>query len=234
MNPITSAFSRPFRLISNGSFPRRIGEGVSLPPWSWRVAALAVAVSFAGGWGLETLRHSVWRLCQADVLFPALVDSIPALCCLFYLARRADTTVGKVFGLTGTRFGKVLVSGVVLFVLEWFLMAVTAVTLACLGFQAEPESENAGSVLLFLDMTIWAPLCEELAFRGLLYTSLRTRMGVAPSIALTAAGFALAHAPCPPDKAAALFVDALLSSLWYERTRSLWPNIISHSLNNLL
>ncbi len=33
--------------------------------------------------------------------------------------------------------------------------------------------------------------------------------------------------------AGASVVPAVLSSLWYERTRSLWPNIIAHSLHNL-
>jgi len=59
-------------------------------------------------------------------------------------------------------------------------------------------------------------------------------LGIASSIVGTAAAFALAHTPCSFDKVAVLSVDALLSSFWYERTRSLWPNIISHSLNNVI
>jgi membrane protease YdiL (CAAX protease family) len=207
---------------------------VSVPPWSWRVAALAVAVSFAGYWGLEALRHSAGRLWQGDVVFPDLVDSTPALCCLLYLAGRADTSVGKMFGLAGTRLRTVLVSAAGWAALEFLLTAITADVAGRLGCKPEPESENAVSVLLRLDMIILGPVCEELLFRGLLYTSLRTRLSIAPSIIVTAAAFALAHAPCSLNKLAALFVPALLSSFWYERTRSLWPNIISHSLNNLL
>jgi len=234
MNPITSTLSKPFRLISNGSFPRRIGNGASLPPWSWRVAALAVVVSFAGCSGLQELLGSVWRLRQSDLLSPALVFSIPTLCCLGYLTRRAETTVGKLFGLGGIRFGDVLLSGLLLFVLEVLLMAAASAVLARMGCEGESDRATISSAFLVVDMTVWAPLCEELTFRGLLYTSLRTRLGVISSIVITAAAFALAHVPCSFHEAAVLFTDALLSSLWYERTRCLWPNIISHSLTNII
>jgi membrane protease YdiL (CAAX protease family) len=234
MNPIVSIFSRPFHLVSNGSFPRRIGDGVSVPPWSWRAAALAVAVSSAGIWGVEALRQSVLWSWQVDVLFPGLVESALGLGCLMYLGRRAGTSVAKLFGLTGTPLRKVLVSAAGLGVLEYLLLLATVSMLYGLGCKVEPESESVVSVYVRLDMVTWAPLCEELLFRGLLYTALRTRLSIAPSIVLTAAAFALSHSSCPLDKLVALFVPALLTSFWYERTRSLWPGIITHSLNNLL
>lgn len=232
MNPIISTVSKPFRLISNGSLPRRLGEGVSLPPWSWRVAAVVMVVSFAGYLGLETLRLRVGGLWQRVVIFPALADSIPALCCWLYLARRAKMSAGQVFGLTGIRLGPVLVSAAGLAVLELFLTAATGIALGGWG-NAGSERHQAVSLFTALDMVLWAPLCEELLFRGLLYSSLRTRLGIASATVLTAAAFALMH-PYPLSAQGALFVSALLSSLWYERTRCLWPCIISHFLNNLL
>lgn len=54
------------------------------------------------------------------------------------------------------------------------------------------------------------------------------------SAVITATAFALVHGPSTFHKAGVLFVDASLNSIWYERTRSLWPNIISHSLQNTL
>src|SRR5262249_57026189 len=44
-----------------------------------------------------------------------------------------------------------------------------------------------------VDSVIWAPLGEEVAFRGVLYPALRSRFGVAPATAVSAAIFALAH-----------------------------------------
>jgi CAAX protease family protein len=84
-----------------------------------------------------------------------------------------------------------------------------------------------------LDTVVWAPLMEEIAFRGVLYASLRTKLGVGPSAVLSAGGFALVH-----GYEAIGFVSVLWSGIiWalaYERTRSLWPGILAHSINNLL
>ena len=90
------------------------------------------------------------------------------------------------------------------------------------------------SFFAFTDATVWAPLCEELWFRALLYTSLRTRLGVAPSAVVTAALFTSIHGLESLVSVVAFFLPALLSSLWYERARSLWPNVIAHSLMNTL
>jgi membrane protease YdiL (CAAX protease family) len=90
------------------------------------------------------------------------------------------------------------------------------------------------SFFAFTDTTIWTPVCEELTFRGLLYTSLRTRLGAVPAGTATAAAFTLMHRPDSAGAVAYFFFPAVLGSLWYERTRSLWPNIISHALDNVV
>ena len=89
-----------------------------------------------------------------------------------------------------------------------------------------------GAVVVTLAVTVVvAPVCEELIFRGLLYGTLRARFGVWPSIAVSAALFALLH-----GYGAAGFASVFLSgALWawsYERTRSLLPAIAAHMANN--
>jgi hypothetical protein len=83
------------------------------------------------------------------------------------------------------------------------------------------------------DSVVWAPLIEELAFRGVLYATLRITMGVWPAVGLSGAFFALVH-----GYGAVGFVSVLWSgTLWalsYERTRSLLPAIFGHMFNNLL
>jgi membrane protease YdiL (CAAX protease family) len=85
--------------------------------------------------------------------------------------------------------------------------------------------ETIGSVL-------WAPLGEEVAFRGVLYPALRSRFGVAPAAALSAAVFAVAHGYGVLGFAA-VFWSGILWALAYERTGSLWPSIIAHAAGNL-
>ena len=84
-----------------------------------------------------------------------------------------------------------------------------------------------------LDSAVWAPLIEELAFRGVLYATLRMTVGVWPAVGLSAGIFALVH-----GYGAIGFTSVLWSGiLWavaYERTRSLLPAILGHMFNNLL
>jgi membrane protease YdiL (CAAX protease family) len=241
MEAITPDLTKPLGFARKRIFLARLAEGVSQPPWSWRVAGGAVLVAFAGFLGLPVVCDVAANHGLPDVghFWPVLVWAIPMLCALGYVTRQAGTTVGKVFGLRGARVGPVLVSSLVLFILQLLLMAGATMLLPRLGFEKGPGAEAqaraiASSFFSVTDATVWAPLCEELWFRALLYTSLRTRFGVAPSAVVTAALFAAVHYPSCLVTAAGYFFPAVLSSLWYERTRSLWPNVIAHSLVNLL
>jgi CAAX protease family protein len=84
-----------------------------------------------------------------------------------------------------------------------------------------------------LNVTVWAPIVEELVFRGLLYGTLRTRLSVWPAALLSAALFALPHGY---ELAGSLSVlmSGVLWALAYERTRSLLPGLLAHSANNLM
>lgn len=241
MEPITPTHPTPLGLESDRRPFGRIAEGVSQPPWSWRAGAVAVLVAFAGFLGLPVLFEAAARqgLPNLDRIWPVLIWALPMLGALAYLTRQAGTTVGKVFGLRGARVGPVLVSSLLLLILELLLMAGATILLPRLGFEKGPSAEAetreiVSSFFILTDATVWAPLCEELWFRALLYTSLRTRFGVAPSAVITATLFAAVHYPETLVSAAAFFFPAALGSLWYERTRSLWPNVIAHSLFNLL
>ena len=93
-----------------------------------------------------------------------------------------------------------------------------------------PPSVLAISLLEYI---VFAPVFEELAFRGLLYAILRRRLSVVPAALISASIFALAH-----GYGMIGFVSVLWSGLlwaWiYERTGSLLPGMIAHAINNLL
>jgi hypothetical protein len=83
-----------------------------------------------------------------------------------------------------------------------------------------------------LDSIVWAPLIEELAFRGVLYATLRRAIGVWPAIGVSAAFFAMVHG-YGVIGFASVFWSGVLWALAYERTRSLLPAILGHAINNL-
>lgn len=84
-----------------------------------------------------------------------------------------------------------------------------------------------------LDSAVWAPLIEELAFRGVLYATLRMTVGVWPAVGLSAGIFALVHGYGAAGFASVLW-SGILWAVAYERTRSLLPAILGHVFNNLL
>jgi hypothetical protein len=84
-----------------------------------------------------------------------------------------------------------------------------------------------------LDSIVWAPLVEEVAFRGVLYATLRTKMSMAPAALLSAGTFALVHG-YGMIGLASVFCSGIIWAVAYERTRSLWPAVLAHGVNNLL
>jgi membrane protease YdiL (CAAX protease family) len=84
-----------------------------------------------------------------------------------------------------------------------------------------------------VEYVIFAPLFEELAFRGLLFAILRRKFRFLPAALISAGIFGVAHG---------YGLVGLLSVCWsgvlwawiYEKTGSLLPGILAHAINNLL
>jgi hypothetical protein len=84
-----------------------------------------------------------------------------------------------------------------------------------------------------VEYVIFAPLFEELAFRGLLFAILRRKFRFLPAALMSAGIFGVAHG---------YGLVGLLSVCWsgvlwawiYEKTGSLLPGILAHAINNLL
>jgi membrane protease YdiL (CAAX protease family) len=109
-----------------------------------------------------------------------------------------------------------------------------------------PENENlldklganeaTSLLLLSAGLTcVVAPICEELLFRGFIFTALRSWCKALPAAAITGALFGLVHFGSAP----ALDLVPLAGlgfglCLLYHYTGSLYPCIVAHSLNNSL
>lgn len=90
-----------------------------------------------------------------------------------------------------------------------------------------PLAERA---VLALVATFLAPLCEEVAFRGYLQTTLLTRRAPAAAIAGSTLLFALIH--LDPVRLPALLVLGALFGWLAWRAGSIWPAIAAHAANN--
>jgi membrane protease YdiL (CAAX protease family) len=91
---------------------------------------------------------------------------------------------------------------------------------------------GAALTVSLLEYIVFAPVFEEIAFRGLLFATLRHRLSFVPAALVSAAIFAAAHG---------YGVIGFLSVWWsgilwawvYERTGSLLPGMVAHAANNL-
>lgn len=88
-------------------------------------------------------------------------------------------------------------------------------------------------VISLLEYVVFAPIFEELAFRGLLYAILRRRFQFLPAALISASIFAVAHG-YGWIGFISVFWSGILWAWIYEKTGSLIPGIIAHALNNLL
>ena len=84
-----------------------------------------------------------------------------------------------------------------------------------------------------MDYVLWAPGMEELAFRGVLYYSLRHRLGPLAAALATAGFFAGLHFYSLPGFLMTAW-SGLVWALAFERLRSLLPGIGAHAVYNVL
>jgi membrane protease YdiL (CAAX protease family) len=87
-------------------------------------------------------------------------------------------------------------------------------------------------LLISLVLVVIAPVAEEVFFRGLLFRSLRARLGFLPAASLSAGPWVLLHGA--PLEIPWLLAMGLVYAYLAERSRSLYPAIILHSLTNAL
>ncbi|MBA3857211.1 MAG: hypothetical protein C0507_09920 [Cyanobacteria bacterium PR.3.49] len=96
--------------------------------------------------------------------------------------------------------------------------------------QAARTNDIAATLIFYSTLGILAPICEEILFRGFLYTALRRYWGILPSMLVSAALFAGVHL----DAGAflPLMTLGMLFAFTLERTRSILPCIVAHGLWN--
>ena len=93
------------------------------------------------------------------------------------------------------------------------------------------EQDPVRRLIIFLMVSVGAPLFEELFFRGTLFSGLRTRYGWVLSGVISGAVFALAH---PPQDWLPIFGLGFAFATMREMRQSLVPTMTAHFLQNSL
>lgn len=141
-------------------------------------------------------------------------------------------------GLTPTSPSWIAAAVAIFVVLRLFTVALS-ILLAQLGVQSMQAQALApgmtglpGAIGMLLLAGVAIPIAEEIFFRGVVYRWLRDKWGVAVGAIVSGVIFGLAHFEPATVVPAVLLGIAL--ALVYERSRSLWPPILIHVLNNAL
>ena len=120
---------------------------------------------------------------------------------------------------------------------RWLLVGLAYAVLT--GDHSNPQANLTGAATgtgwelagLLLTGAVLVPVAEELLFRGVGFGSLR-RHGVVIATIVSAVLFGLAHGLNAVLPAAVVL--GVINALLYERSRSIWPSVMSHATNNAL
>ena len=108
------------------------------------------------------------------------------------------------------------------------------------GWEILSPPEIPGSIFLkghlvivtFIAIGVWTPITEEILFRGFIYGGLRNRWGQIPAAIFSSLLFSLAHGQL--GVLLPTFVMGMALTFLYVRTKSIWPSILAHSINNVV
>ena len=237
------------------SIVRRQGQGMDVlhlhgpgipPPWSGGTAAAVILRGGALGVVMTAVLLSTPSFQHASLRALAIpLANLPLLVLAYVqLLKPAGLTFLNGFGLVIKRDNLGRLAGTILAVVaaglwgEW-VMGRAAEFLNLNNHWTEWFDQDlvwgTPSVLAVsvLEYVIFAPIFEELAFRGLLFAMLRRRFEFLPAAVMSTSLFALAH-----GYSLIGFISVFWSGfLWawiYERTGSLIPGMVAHAMNNLL
>ena len=158
----------------------------------------------------------------------------------YAFARMSGPAYAADFGLRGTPFWRAVGITIGLYVA---LVVIAALWFSAVGSPGEEEvldtlGVDRSTLLLVLGaiaVCVFAPIGEEILFRGFMFPALRNRLGVALGAAITGALFGLVHGFSSDVKALLpLAVFGALLCLLYQATGSLLPSIALHAINNAI
>lgn len=202
-------------------------------PWSLRDTVIGfglfVAVMFGVALLPALLKNTNWGL-SLYVLIYQPIQFIP----IWILLRLRGGSLADL-GLRKAQ-PNVLAIGCGLMVALFFVNIVNNLIMFALGVevQAQQFSDLLGSLdqpaLLLITGMVFAPLFEEMIFRGFLFAGLRQKMGWGWAALVSSAIFGAGHLSI------AAFIPTfslgLLFTYLYQRSNSIWPGIIIHTLIN--
>jgi hypothetical protein len=190
--------------------------------------SLPVIMAFSG----TDMPTSPWAL----FVLIAVEDAV-LLAIVYYLLIRRGVTSWREMGLTWTLSTRSLGLGVLFGALFVIATAAVGIVLDLLGIEQTQAAQfpikgatGGGLAAIWIAGVVFAPVTEEIFFRGYLYRAMSTLKGATRGLIYSSLLFGLLH-----FNVAALVpitLGAIILSEGYRRTGDLWVPVIAHALNN--
>lgn len=223
-----------------------LGAAITIVPWM----AFLIATEVLSSGSSATLKPlpPLIDLTSGIIafLFTGIVEGIFLLAPLYYAVwhRQPGTTARDGFRALGFRktafwpAASLVIGGIVISlafeVIYGLIVQQLNLPLQTNADRLTQQAHYAPFTIFFtmLAAVIFAPLCEEVFFRGYLFAGLLQGMNVWLATLVSALLFTLVHGDI--GSAVPLFIIGLVLPVLRWRTGSLWPGIALHVLNNLL
>jgi membrane protease YdiL (CAAX protease family) len=229
-------------LAGPGARGIRVGAAPIPPRWT---LAEGVGLFARGAVGLVGVAV-IWPLLPDtswSVLLVSALQAAPLVAYLFWYCGWSWPAVAEMFGLRITRSALPMLAWATLGLVGVSTLADVVIDLAGTrlgvpthwtdGFQERLLWGTRGELLSdIVDSCLFAPLIEEPLFRGVLYGTLRLRLAPLAATLGSAVLFALAHG-YGVIGFASVFGSGVLWAIAYERTRSLLPGMLAHTVSNI-
>jgi uncharacterized protein len=227
--------------------PERGRRGV-LPPWRWWMGFVGVVIGLViplvlgvvAGVGVAIGGGDAGNLPSGVLIALTFLQDIGFVVAALFVARMARRPSARDFGLVGTKLWRA--AGIVAAVYAAFYVfaGIWAQVLdiheqSDLPDELGADGSTTALIAVLVLVCVMAPVAEEFLFRGLLFTSVRASAGLWPAAIVTGIVFGAIHAgSSPAGLLVPLGVLGVGLCLIYAWTRSLFPCVALHAINNAI
>jgi len=219
-----------------------------LPPWRWWMGLVGVVMGLAIPLVLGVIAGIIVAIAGGDagdlpsgvLIALTFLQDVGFVIAAIFVARMARPPTARDFGLVRTPLWRA--AGIVAGVYVGFYVF-AGIWTQVLNIKEESDlpdelganHSTAALVAVLVLVCVMAPVCEEFLFRGLLFTSLRVSIGMLPAAIITGAVFGSIHVGSSPvGLLVPLAVLGFGLCLIYAWTRSLYPCVALHAVNNAI
>jgi uncharacterized protein len=156
---------------------------------------------------------------------------------IFFTKLRHGPPIAEYLGLRRIRLKSIFYSLFAVTVLIILSDGLSFILKRPLSEQSNINDYNTSIIpaLLWVAVVVFAPVFEELLFRGFLFEGLkRSKIGTIGTIILTAAGWSLLHIGYDAYAVASIFIGGIVLGIARYRTNSLLSTIIMHVFANIV